>query len=1621
MKKLLFTALILYISFITISAQYCIPNPTYGAIYDTYIDSVSLADINYQDTYSPTDTSYTDVTNQYGGQTLLTRSQPYNLVIKGSPYYANMHYVAWIDYNGDLDFYDSGEKLGEVVSTSPNQVMTIAFTVPSNADIRVTRLRVRCVWNINNPNPCTDYEYGETEDYLVSVSDYLKVQTGIQGGMGDISFFNYNTDNDYDLVQFDEIAYTDPVLFYYNSSGNFYPFSFLNTPLPEADVDNLSYNLCDLNNDNAIDILFTYRYNSEDARTIYYERQGGALYQVNKGFANLKRGSSAAADLNNDGRQDVIICGQDADDVPHTYIYMNTPAGFEMVNDKLKGVYGKIRTVDYDNDMDIDIFITGNDKYGNTNAIIYRNDNNWNFTNVMADIIRVSWLAGAEFGDFNNDGRLDITVADRVYRNDGNDVFTEIEIVHDDFLEDHGYWCDLDHDGVSELITHDYYGVLIFKYNGSDAFILDREFYVRAETLDIGDYNGDNKQDILVNNYPEVSILRNLNPYSNAAPSPPNKLKSSVGDSGFYSVSLYWNNGSDDHCPSTGLTYNLRVGTTPGGNDIVSSMTSTTYHSLLKPGMGNVYHNNSWYLKDLEPGTYYWSVQAVDNSFLASSYSAQQQFTILPPLTESSFHVEGRITGVGAGADMDADSDIDIIISDSVLAINEQLSPYNYTYHKVNRRCKIIEIADLNNDNLPDIIANNTRKIPAEEYDSLTIYMNRGNMNFNQVNLDTLSAISAAAADFDNDGDIDILVHDEAYVLFENTGPETYSKRILPMSEILYYSSLSAIDIDCDNDMDFLVSGTDSPYSGNCFTYVYTNEGMFNFTRTQELTPGLGPSVFMATGFLRVTEPGDIIWGDYNFDGFPDLSLTGKDSYGNGNHVICLNDGTGKLIATSISPRPANKYSTSWIDFNTDGYLDLIMPKVGFNQDNIIYLNRDNNSYDPFPNVLDSLELTAFLDAIDVDNDRDKDIVCTFKIPAGDAFKTETKIYSTNNNFINYPPSAPAGISHEIDSFTVILSWNPGHDALTGNDGMTYNIRVGSTPGATDIVSPLSDLSTGYRFIEKPGNMGTNLSWTLENLPLGVYYWSVQSIDNSLQGSAWYPEQSFELSALRALFSYDTVCLGFTTTFTDESVSTGPIEGWAWNFGDGGTSTLQNPTHTFNSAGNHSVELIVRAGTFRDTLVKDVYVKPVPELNFSADVVCDGDLTTFVNNSVLNGLTITDWSWDFGDGSGSSVANPGTHGYLNPGDYEVILIALAENGCSDLISKTVSVGANPTAAITSSGNPEFCDGDSIILSNSTYNADYNYQWQIADVPITGATDDEYIVFNTGVYTVRVTNPVGNCSVVSNVVNVTSKESPVTPLLLTENYTRGDCLGENPVRIYPDQVSGLYDYQWIRNGVPLIEETGPELEGYLEEGIYSLEVDLDGCSAESDTLGLEFRNAPPKPDLYVRGPVVWYFAASNADAYEYKWYHNGNIIPGADKYIYVANQTLGTYRVALTNEQDGCYTMSDEITIPVTKSLMTEFPVPQNIMEENGIDPFGDIQFYPNPTTGLFKLEMENELFGKIYIRIFNDQGIEVFNTNMEKSTDHFINNIDLSRHAPGSYYIRLQMDNYLKSARIILE
>jgi len=178
-----------------------------------------------------------------------------------------------------------------------------------------------------------------------------------------------------------------------------------------------------------------------------------------------------------------------------------------------------------------------------------------------------------------------------------------------------------------------------------------------------------------------------------------------------------------------------------------------------------------------------------------------------------------------------------------------------------------------------------------------------------------------------------------------------------------------------------------------------------------------------------------------------------------------------------------------------------------------------------------------------------------------------------------------------------------------------------------------------------------------------------------------------------ANFDFTTpTCLGTPVAFEDISQlnGAGSIVQWQWNFGNPGsgilnTASVPDPDHLFTAAGSFTVQLVVSSGNgCSDTVTRVVIVKPLPPVNFTTTNNCQNNSVIFTPDAVLMNLaTISSWFWQFGDGVTSVLANP-THIYTVAGSYTVTLTVIDTAGCSNQITKPISIVPEPTANFSSS-------------------------------------------------------------------------------------------------------------------------------------------------------------------------------------------------------------------------------------------------------------------------------------------------------------------------------------------------
>jgi PKD repeat protein len=173
-------------------------------------------------------------------------------------------------------------------------------------------------------------------------------------------------------------------------------------------------------------------------------------------------------------------------------------------------------------------------------------------------------------------------------------------------------------------------------------------------------------------------------------------------------------------------------------------------------------------------------------------------------------------------------------------------------------------------------------------------------------------------------------------------------------------------------------------------------------------------------------------------------------------------------------------------------------------------------------------------------------------------------------------------------------------------------------------------------------------------------------------------------------FRFSLACFGSPVDFTDQSQlnGAGSIVQWQWNFGDDNSGTenfsgLPSPSHTFTIDGIFTVQLVVTTSNgCTDTLTQLVRVRPQPPVAFNTDFNCQNRAVQFTPDAVIMNIpTVPIWSWQFGDGGTSTTQNP-THVFTSPGNYPVILTITDTAGCTNTITKLITIIPEPIANFT---------------------------------------------------------------------------------------------------------------------------------------------------------------------------------------------------------------------------------------------------------------------------------------------------------------------------------------------------
>jgi hypothetical protein len=1033
---------------------------------------------------------------------------------------------------------------------------------------------------------------------------------------GAVAWGDYDRDGDQDVAVMGTGNSGAVTKVYENKNGVFVDTNQNFTRLYLGDI-----SWVDLNKDGWIDLVVSgLNGNTATPETKVYLNDGGKSFTTTEeyGLPQLFSSKMAWGDLDNDGDIDLAISGIDKDDkYVFNILYKENdqnkfviePATNLPTNSYYPGMLGNyqgfingdLKIIDIDLDGDNDIIYNGEnadkDPISNTiyNSYIKTNLNN-NYYNYNTTLSLKN--SGIEIAKMNASQSSLTIFSSGVDSNGVNQLYTNgldntgglpgqggtgSESQFPKLKDGDIAVADYNNDGTNDILfigenaagtpeTKLYFQTTAGSYKESP-IVLEG---LRNATANWVDYDSDGDLDLFLTGISESSGAKSLLYESdiankkNAAPAIVSGLDAI--DLGNGKIKFEWDAPIDDY--STNLGYVIKIGTTPGGTELSNTESNLSTGARLITKQAPIYTN--FYAMQLDPGKYYWSVQAVDTGLNGGAFSVEDSFTLTYEwkILNQGGIIDRSISGIESPviklADLDNDNDLDLIYTNASgsgsqilrfdgkrLLADANLSNINsflYTINYINN-INSLAVGDINGDGIADLVRNDFNSSNnlvlnlsnGTDYTSIALggglykskikivdVNNDGQAEivvlglssstgaavtklwiyeYDKTTTDSFIKIDAAdqiallrnasfdLGDFDNDQDIDLLITGVGSdglkcIVYENITELGGSFTLKATDNNLVAikdGTADFIDFDGDGDLDAVFTGTNVNSIDVFEIYINKlNEGVTSWSR---IASGLNP--------IRQSK---IDLGDFNGDGYSDLLYSGVTGGGSGlvTKLSEFNPSSSGYVDSAFDVSDIQNAEVEFGDLDGDNDLDFVI--VGKNKNYVLNSNDGANSQ------------FIFRTYINVRNDSAE------VLAAATGKKSSTKkLFSSKSDtyIVNESPSVPELAStavkmlDNVDSkqgtYPVELSWTAASDDHTPSTGLTYAIKIGTTPGSENIMAANANVS-GMRKVSGKGNVEHNKKWRL-SLPVGVYYWSVQAIDASYSGSGFSDANQFEITS----------------------------------------------------------------------------------------------------------------------------------------------------------------------------------------------------------------------------------------------------------------------------------------------------------------------------------------------------------------------------------------------------------------------------------------------------------------------------------------------------------------------------
>lgn len=484
-----------------------------------------------------------------------------------------------------------------------------------------------------------------------------------------------------------------------------------------------------------------------------------------------------------------------------------------------------------------------------------------------------------------------------------------------------------------------------------------------------------------------------------------------------------------------------------------------------------------------------------------------------------------------------------------------------------------------------------------------------------------------------------------------------------------------------------------------------------------------------------------------------------------------------------------------------------------------------------------------------------------------------------------------------------------------------------------------------------------------------------------------------------ANFNVANACEGAASQFNNTTAISAGTYSSFWTLGDGNTSTDQNPSHLYTNPQQYTVKLVVTGNNgCKDSVTKNTAMHPRPVAGYfeSTNNICAHTDVSFFNSTTISVGTYTSL-WTFGDGNSSAIRNP-VHKFNATGAYQVKLLATSTFGCSDSVTKTITIIESPN---TDFEVAKACDVLNTEFRSTTIVPDgftASYVWNLDGQTTSAQMNPIHSFGNTGLKTISLEVTLNNgCKTsMSKLIEFKAGARP--------QFSNNDFCGNQQASFinnsFTHAAAGDVSYRWDLGDGTTINTSSTLLHTYNNTigKFYEVKLMTSVLGECHDTLTkmvysgevaiCDFQIVP----TYIPGHRGYQFVPDSVHYKTYNWTF-GDQKTSTEMSPTHQYQNDGNYTVKLNaSSHDNC---NCELTFnhQVTNLNVSE------------LNTYNGLTLYPNPTTGLLNIKILEQSLRLTSVKVMDMTG-KIVSTLAENSfKDQSSFEINVSHLASGTYQV----------------